>query len=79
MRVSFLLANKKAVVADLDATTSIDDDIRPAVKFATSLDQLLSLCDSLANNERERIRLEELGFSCISSRDIREILKTALA
>lgn len=79
VRVSFLLANKKAVVADLDATTSIDDDIRPAVKFATSLENLLSFCDGLVNNERERVRLEELGFSCIRRRDIREILKTALA
>jgi hypothetical protein len=79
VRVSYLLANRKAVVADFDANTSIEDDIRPAVKFATTLDQLLSLCDSLANNERERIKLEEVGFSCISRRDIRDILKGALA
>jgi hypothetical protein len=79
VRVSYLMANRKAVVADLDAGTSIDDDIRSAVKFASSLPDLLSLCDSLANNDRERTKLEELGFSCISRRDIRDILKGALA
>jgi hypothetical protein len=79
VRVSYLLANRKAVVADLDLNTSIEDDVRPAVKFASSLQELLTLCDSLANNERERTRLEEFGFSCISRRDIRDILKAVLA
>lgn len=58
---------------------SIDDDIRSAVKFATSFEKLLSFSDGLVNNERKRVRLEELGFSCIRRRHIREILKTALA
>jgi hypothetical protein len=79
VRVSYLLANRKAVVADLDANTSIDDDIKPAVKFASTLPELLNLCDSLANNDRERTKLEELGFSCISRRDIGDILKSVLA
>jgi hypothetical protein len=79
VRVSYLLANRKAVVADLDVNTSIEDDIKPAVKFASSLPELLSACDRLANNERERTKLEELGFSCIGRRDIRDILKGALA
>jgi len=79
VRVSYLLANSKAVVADLDVNTSIEDDIRPAVKFASSLQELLNLCEGLANNERERAKLEELGCSCIRRRDIRGILKDALA
>ena len=79
VRVSYLLANSKAVVADLDVNTSIEDDIRPAVKFASSLQELLNLCEGLANNERERTQQEELGFSCISRRAIRGILKDALA
>jgi len=78
VRVSYLLANRKAVVADLDVNTSIEDDMRPAIKLATSLQELLNLCEGLANNERERAKLEELGFSCISRRDIRDILKSAL-
>jgi hypothetical protein len=78
VRVSYLLANRKAVVADLDVSTSIDDDIKPAVKLASTLPELLNQCDSLANNDRERTKLEELGFSCISRRDIRDILKSAV-
>jgi hypothetical protein len=79
VRISYLLANRKAVVSDLDVNTSIDDDIRPAVKFASSLQELLNLCDGLASNERERTKLEEFGFSCISRRDIRDILESAVA
>ena len=79
VRVSYLLANRKAVVADLDANTSIDDDIKPAVKFASTLPELVSLCDGLANNDRERTKLEEAGLSCISRRDIRDILKNVVA
>jgi hypothetical protein len=79
VRVSYVLANRKAVVADLDIDTSLEDDIRPVVKFAATLQQLVASCESLANNDRERGKLEELGFSCISRRDIRDILKNALA
>jgi hypothetical protein len=79
VRVSYLLANKKAVVADLAADISIEDDIRSAVKFASSLPELLSLCDTLVHNDRERTKLEELGFSTIIRRDVRNILKSALA
>jgi hypothetical protein len=79
VRVSYLLANRKAVVADIDVNTSIDDDIRPVVKLASSLQELLNQCDSLVRNELERTKLEELGFSSINRRDIRDILKTALA
>lgn len=78
VRVSYLLANKKAVISDLDINTSIENDIRPAVKFVSSLKELLDLCASLAKNEGERIKLEERGFSCISQRDIVGILKSAL-
>jgi hypothetical protein len=79
VRVSYLLANRKAVVSDLDANTSVDDDIRPALKFVSTLPELLNVCEGLARNDRERTKLEELGYSCISRRDIREFLKSALA
>jgi hypothetical protein len=78
VRVSYLLANKKAVVADLDVNTSVEDDIRAVVKFASAYKEMLDLCARLASDESERTRLEELGFSCISRRDIRHILASAL-
>ena len=78
VRVSYLLANKKAVISDLDVNTSIEDDIRPGIRFARSLQELVDSCTSLLNNDSERIKLEELGFACISRRKIRRILKRAL-
>lgn len=78
VRVSYLLANRKAVVADLDADTSVEDDIRGAVRFAASLQELTDLCGRLVEDERQRSDLEERGFSCINRRDIEAILKNAL-
>lgn len=78
VRVSYLLANKKAVVADLDVNTSVDDDIRPVVKFAGSLKELIDTCLQLLSDDRERTELEERGLSSISRRDIKAILQNAL-
>ena len=78
VRVSYLLANKKAVVADLDTNTSIDDDIRAAVYCATSWQGLPGACLKLVESEAERFKLEEFGFSVICRRNIESILKAAL-
>lgn len=78
VRVSYLLANKKAVVADIDVNTSVDDDIRPAVKFAGSLKELTDTCLKLLGDESERAELEKRGLSSIRRRDIRDILENAL-
>jgi len=78
VRVSYLLANRKAVVADRDANTSIEDDVQSAVGFASSLKELLDLCAKLVNDQSERSALEERGFACISRRDIKGILERAL-
>jgi hypothetical protein len=77
VRASYLLANKKAVVADLDPDTFIEDDIRSCIKF-TSLHDLADVCLHLAENEDERVKLEESGFSAIAQRDIRTILTNVL-
>ena len=78
VRVSYLLANKKAVVADRDANTSVEDDVQEAVRFASSLKELLDLCAKLAGDESERHKLEERGFACTSRRDIKGILESVL-
>lgn len=78
VRVSYLLANRKAVVADLDAETSVDGDLRGAVRFVSSLQELVDGCIRLVENEAERTKLEEAGFASISRRDITGILKSAL-
>jgi hypothetical protein len=78
VRVSYLLANKKAVVSDLGPNTSIENDVRGCVKFASSLQEMISVCFQLLENEKERTRLEEVGFVTIRQRDIRTILERAL-
>jgi hypothetical protein len=78
VRVSYLLANRKAVVADLDTNTSIEDDVRGAVRFTSSLKELLDLSEKLVNDESERHALEERGFACMSRRNIKGILERAL-
>jgi hypothetical protein len=78
VRVSYLLANKKVVVADLDTDTSIDDDIRTVVQCAASWQELPSTCVKLVESESARISLEEAGFAVICRRNIETILKAAL-
>lgn len=77
VRVSYLLANRKAVVADLDPSTFIEEDIKDSIKFSTLTD-IQENCNLLINDNAKRIALEEAGFLSISKRDIRAILETAL-
>jgi len=77
VRVSYLLANRKTVVALLDPDTFVEDDIRPVIKF-TTLEKIVDDCIHLLTHEDDRIKMENAGFDCIAKRDIRDILKNAL-
>jgi hypothetical protein len=77
VRVSYLLANKKAVIADKDPTTLVESDIFSAVDFAPP-ERIADECLNLLENDAERKALEKRGFETISRRDIRSILRTAL-
>ena len=68
VRVSYLLANRKAVVAECHGGTEIDPDIAGAVRLAP-YEQLVEACIELASNDAERLALEERGLACISARD----------
>jgi len=78
VRVSYLLANRKAVVAVVDADTAIDDDMRSAVRV-TSLAGLVGDCKTLIGDDSARAALEEAGFRVMQRRDIRTALTAALA
>jgi hypothetical protein len=78
VRVSYLLANRKAVVADLDDQTAIDPDMRSAVKGTTS-PELVHDCVALVEDDQARAALEEAGFEAFAQRDIRTILMSALS
>ncbi len=76
VRVSYLLANRKAVVADIDADTVIDDDMRAAIKV-TAGPRLVSDCQNLVADDTARAAQEETGFAAMEQRDIRKFLQRA--
>jgi hypothetical protein len=77
VRVSYLLANRKAVVATLDPNTVMEGDLARAIK-CTTLQRLVDDCIALLDNPAERARLENAGYETFAQRDIRAILQKSL-
>jgi hypothetical protein len=77
VRVSYLLANAKAVVADVQEQTFIEPGIDNAVAFA-KVEDIRQTCVSLLDNDQARAELENRGREIIESRHISLILKSAL-
>jgi hypothetical protein len=75
-RVSYLLANSKAVVSELNEGDD-DDGFSGSVRMATYFD-LGEACISLVEDANERIALERRGFEYMSQRDEVPILAAAL-
>jgi hypothetical protein len=78
VRVSYLLANAKAVVADIYPDSYIEQDIADGVIFAPTA-MIARTCWELLADDARRTRLEQLGLACIARRDIRMLLAAALA
>jgi hypothetical protein len=78
VRVSYLLANRKAVLSDLEPDASIENDIKDCIRSFAPL-TLVRDCYALVESESERSRLEEAGFAAFSKRPITPILEHALA
>jgi SAM-dependent methyltransferase len=76
-RVSYLLANRKATVSELDAGTEIEADIRQAVA-AVPYEGLVDKCVELAFDDAARRSLAEAGFRLFSQRSESAILAAAL-
>jgi hypothetical protein len=77
-RVSYLLANGKAVVSLHDPDTFIEADLRDAVHFAP-LEKIAQDCLALVEDEARRAALGEKGRRAMRARDMRDILRPALA
>ncbi|WP_353438785.1 hypothetical protein [Polynucleobacter sp. UK-FUSCHL-C3] len=77
VRVSYLLANKKAVIATIDPNTYIEPEFLEAAKFI-SPDKVVEICIHFLESDMERNVLEQKGFNTFAQRDIRVILKAAL-
>ncbi|MGD0809730.1 MAG: hypothetical protein ABSA91_08480 [Acidimicrobiales bacterium] len=76
VRVSYLLANRKAVVAECNPGTEIDPDIVDAVQLAP-YEGLVSACAQLVADSLSRKELSERGFSRMVARDERAYLAAA--
>lgn len=77
VRISYLLANQKAVISECQPGTEIDEDMVDAVKSAT-YEELTTACLSLVNNEEERHSLALRGFLRMVARPEEAILRRAL-
>jgi hypothetical protein len=77
VRVSYLLANRKAVVAERHSGTEVDADVAAAVKLAP-YEELAAACAEVVADGGQRRALEAGGFDCITARDETTILAAAL-
>jgi hypothetical protein len=78
VRVSYLLANEKAVVSDVYPNSTIDPDIREAVAF-TPVEKITAQCLRLSKDDSARRQLAARGRAIFERRDIRENLRRVLA
>ncbi len=78
VRVSYLLANAKAVVADVHPDSYIEEDLANGVIFVPTA-MIAQTCQELLDDAERRTRLERQGHTCIAQRDIRVFLSAALA
>lgn len=76
-RVSYLLANRKAVVSEFSHDTEIDPRLKEAVRLA-SYDDLVAACCALVRDHAARARLEQAGFERWSRLTFREELAQAM-
>ncbi len=77
VRVSYLLANRKAVVAEVDPDTEVDEGLREAVR-AIPRAGLVDACVELCYDDVSRRALEVRGHEIFSRRSEVEILSRAL-
>jgi hypothetical protein len=76
VRISYLLANRKAVVAEQNPSEFVDPDVADGL-VAVPYDELVSACASLVADEARRRNLEDRGFVAFSARDETTILGRA--
>ena len=77
IRVSYLLANSKAVVTESSSDTAIEKGLCDCVT-AVPYEYLVARCRSLLQHEEERRKLEVRGFQWFSQRKESDILNNAL-
>ena len=74
VRVSYYLANKKAVVCEYHPNLVVEDDISEIVKFVATSD-MASYCDSLVHDAEKRKNYAEKCFDFFCQRDVRDVIR----
>ncbi|MGN6826249.1 hypothetical protein [Paucibacter sp. M5-1] len=76
VRVSYLLANRKAVVCDYSEELEIEDDLRQdgALQFVKT-EQLQAACEALVADDAARERYALQGYELMRRRDIRTVIQ----
>ncbi|OED37948.1 hypothetical protein AB833_21990 [Chromatiales bacterium (ex Bugula neritina AB1)] len=77
VRVSYLLANAKAVVAEYTDKTELDHGINTAVALV-KYDEIVEKCCDLIRSVNDRKALEQNGFDYIKSRNVCDYLSHAI-
>lgn len=77
-RVSYLLANHKAVVSDLAEETKISPEYLDALRFVQDDVQFPRACLELVADSKQREAVAEKGFAAFAKKDIRPLLQAAL-
>ena len=77
-RVSYLMANRKAVIADIQEDTALDPEMTGGF-HQSSAATLAADVRRFVSDDRLRSELEERAFETISRRDIRATLRHALS
>jgi hypothetical protein len=77
-RVSYLLANRRAVVSERGADPGLERDLASGIAFA-DYDELVERCVELVGDKPARRGLAERGYRAFSARDQAAILQRALS
>jgi hypothetical protein len=77
VRISYLLANRKAVVTELDDMTAFDADLRDAVA-GVPYERIIEECRRLLADDEARQALEDRGYRCFQQRDLIPILRDVI-
>lgn len=76
-RVSYLLANHKAVVSEFDPATHIDAELKQALTLAP-YDELVDTCIDMARDADKRKAAEQAGYEAFSQMKQADYLKPVL-
>lgn len=77
VRVSYLLANRKAVVSECAFDTQIEPDFMKALTLVPR-EKLVDTCVELVRNTEERKRVQQSGFAAMTAQDECAYLQQAL-